>query len=67
MSEEKKELTAEEMEKVAGGYIIQKGDGPYTIYDDDKGTVREFFATQEEAKFHAIGKGTCPYCGKVLG
>lgn len=67
MSEEKRKITAEEMEKVAGGYITQRGDEPYTVYHDDEGTVPEFFLTREELKFHAIGKGTCPYCGKVLG
>ena len=64
--DEKKELTDEEMGKVAGGKIYyDDSEGAYVVYNDD-GTVAGNYKNQEEAMFHAVGKGTCPYCGKVL-
>ena len=66
MSDEKKELTDELMGKVAGGKIYyDDSKGGYVVYNDD-GTVAGNYKNQEEAMFHAVGEGTCPYCGKVL-
>ena len=51
-------LSVEDLERIAGGFDP----------DSFGGNEYRFKFTKEEAEalFHATGKGTCPYCGKVF-
>ncbi|WP_028236446.1 hypothetical protein [Pseudobutyrivibrio sp. MD2005] len=50
-------LSIEELEYISGGYTDRPNDGYGRFLVTDK---------EREALFHFMGKGTCPYCGKVL-
>ena len=64
MSEDKKQLNLEELEKVAGG-LIGKQDGSWKVYDGERGGANGvYYNTLEEAKFAA--SGICPRCGKTF-
>lgn len=50
-------LSIEELEHISGGFTDHPNDGYRRVLVTDK---------EQETLFHFMGKGTCPYCGKVF-